>query len=160
MRLFFYSGRRVLYLAAASASIVSGLASRYFSAFLPKFIAVYAGDAIWASMIYFGFRAISIRTPLHTAALASFLFSVMIEFSQLYQAGWINELRATLLGALVLGKGFVTQDLARYSFGIAAAYLLDVFLLSCYSKRNATSIPSGRQATPDPCRHDPASMNK
>ena len=34
---------------------------------------------------------------------AALLFSYAIEFSQLYQAEWINALRHTALGGLVLG---------------------------------------------------------
>ena len=65
-------------------------------------------------------------TPWLSAVIAlAFAFSV--EISQLYQAPWINEIRSTTLGALVLGFGFLVSDLVCYSVGVCAGYLLDVF---------------------------------
>lgn len=48
-----------------------------------------------------------------------------MEFSQLYQGDWINTIRDTSLGALILGKGFLGVDLIRYSIGIVIAYVID-----------------------------------
>ena len=76
-------------------------------------------------MVYFGFRFLLVRKSLWTAVLLSLLFSFGIEFSQLYQADWINAIRHTMLGALVLGKGFLFADLVRYTVGIIIAALLD-----------------------------------
>ncbi|MCQ6560445.1 DUF2809 domain-containing protein [Paenibacillus mendelii] len=36
-------------------------------------------------------------------------------------------MRATVIGALILGKGFLAVDLVRYAAGIGAAYGLDRF---------------------------------
>ncbi len=55
----------------------------------------------------------------------SMIFSFTIEFSQLYQAGWINDIRSTLLGALILGKGFLGIDLIRYTVGIVISFVAD-----------------------------------
>ncbi|WP_349655092.1 DUF2809 domain-containing protein [Neobacillus sp. YX16] len=57
------------------------------------------------------------------------MFSFSIEFSQLYQEEWINQIRGTLLGALILGKGFLTVDLIRYTTGIAIASSLDRLII-------------------------------
>ena len=43
--------------------------------------------------------------------LAALLLSFAVEFSQLYQADWIDALRANRFGALVLGRGFLWADL-------------------------------------------------
>lgn len=106
-------------------TIVLGLASRKFSHLLLLFIAENSGDVIWAMMVYFGFRFLLVRKSLITAIWLSFSFSFGIEFSQLYQAEWINQVRGTLLGGLVLGKGFLTVDLIRYTAGILIATVLD-----------------------------------
>lgn len=57
----------------------------------------------------------------------SLMFSFGIEFSQLYQAEWINSIRATILGGLILGKGFLWIDLVRYTVGITLSYGLDQY---------------------------------
>jgi hypothetical protein len=92
------------------------------------FIHDYAGDAIWAGMIYFGFRFLLPKAPLKSSVLYTLLFTFCIEISQLYQADWINAIRHTKLGGLVLGFGFLWSDLWMYAIGIALAFLLDVCL--------------------------------
>ncbi len=120
---------RINYLLAIIVTIILGLSSRKFSALLPEWIAENAGDMLWAGMVYFGFRLCFIKRGLLWAAGSGTLFSFAIEFSQLYQAEWIVALRNTVLGALVLGKGFLAVDLVRYIFGIAIAYCLDYCVL-------------------------------
>ena len=60
-------------------------------------------------------------------ALAALLFSYCIEISQLYQAGWINAIRGTTLGALVLGHGFLWSDMVCYTVGVGLAVLIDFY---------------------------------
>jgi hypothetical protein len=43
--------------------------------------------------------------------------SFSVEFSQLYQAEWINTIRSTRIGALFLGVGFKWSDLPCYTVG-------------------------------------------
>jgi glycopeptide antibiotics resistance protein len=116
---------RKMYFGAVVLTILLGLASRKFSHLLFSFIAENAGDVLWAMMVYFGFRFLLVNKSMITAFLLSFLFSFGIEFSQLYQEDWMNQIRGTLLGALILGKGFLLVDLIRYSTGIVIAYSLD-----------------------------------
>ena len=119
-----YQLRRT-YCFAVIITILLGLASRKFGYLLFSFLAENAGDVLWAMMVYFGFRFLFLKKNMLTSILLSFLFSFGIEFSQLYQENWINQIRGTLLGALVLGKGFLTVDLIRYTTGIVIASSLD-----------------------------------
>uniref|UniRef100_A0A942T7T0 DUF2809 domain-containing protein n=2 Tax=Bacillaceae TaxID=186817 RepID=A0A942T7T0_9BACI len=96
---------------------------------LPPFLADNAGDALWAMMVYLGFRFLLFRKRILTALLLSLIFSFGIEFSQLYQAGWINQIRGTVLGALVLGHGFLMVDLLRYTIGIMIGSFIDKMAL-------------------------------
>ncbi|WP_342439661.1 DUF2809 domain-containing protein [Paenibacillus sp. FSL L8-0436] len=107
--------------------MVLGFGSRAFADQLPLFISRHFGDALWAAMIYFAFRVLLTRQQRWISVVLSFGFSFGIEFSQLYQEIWINELRATLLGGLILGKGFLWIDLIRYSAGILFSYAADRF---------------------------------
>ncbi len=113
------------YLIAVFVAMILGFSSRRYADMLPVFVAEHAGDALWASMIYFGIRLLWVRKSLLWAALVGILFCFGIEFSQLYQAEWIQAIRSTFLGALVLGSGFLTIDLVRYSVGVAVSLLLD-----------------------------------
>lgn len=116
--------RRMAYFIAVIITIVLGLASRKLP-FLPLFIEQHAGDVLWAMMVYFGFRFLFVRKSMLTAIFFSFLFCFSIEISQLYQEDWINQIRGTLLGSLILGKGFLAIDLVRYSVGIMIGAALD-----------------------------------
>ncbi|WP_246079360.1 DUF2809 domain-containing protein [Paenibacillus piri] len=118
---------RMPYFISVIICIVLGLGSRTYSGLLPVFIAEHAGDMLWASMVYFGFRFLFTSKSLAWAAAGSLLFSFGIEFSQLYQAEWIVKLRHTLLGALIIGRGFLTLDLIRYALGVTIAFGVDKF---------------------------------
>jgi len=120
-----YRNIRIAYLIAIVITISLGLASRRWSTLLPSFVAQNAGDILWAMMVYFGFRLLLVHKSTLIAIWLSFLFSFGVEFSQLYQEDWINQIRGTTLGALVLGKGFLVEDLVRYTAGIIIAAVLD-----------------------------------
>ena len=53
-----------------------------------------------------------------------------IEFSQFYHAPWIDAIRSTTLGGLVLGFGFQLSDLIRYFVGVCIGYLLNTMIAS------------------------------
>ena len=76
-------------------------------------------------MVYCMFRVLFIKQKLWISLMVSLIFSFCIEFSQLYQAEWINGIRATLIGGLILGKGFLWIDLVRYTVGSMLSYGVD-----------------------------------
>lgn len=121
--------KRLCYALAILITVILGLGSRKLSAALPAFVADHFGDALWAAMVYFGFCFLFVNTRPTRIALLSLLFCFFIEFSQLYQANWINAIRQHTLGALVLGKGFLAIDLLRYTAGVMVAYGVDSTLL-------------------------------
>lgn len=125
---------RTNYIVTALFMVALGLFSRRFSNLLPDIISEHAGDMLWAMMVYFGFRFLFVKNKILFAMIGSILFSFGIECSQLYQADWINELRYTTLGALILGRGFLFVDLVRYLSGIVLALMLDKLLI-CRKKR-------------------------
>lgn len=117
--------RRWIYLAVIFVIILIGLASRKYGNALPVFIADYSGDTLWAAMVYFGVRFLFPSSPVLKAAIGALLFSYCIEISQLYQADWINAVRNTTLGALVLGHGFLWTDLLCYTVGVLVSAMVD-----------------------------------
>lgn len=121
---------RALYCVAMFITMAAGLASRTYGEHLPQWVHEHFGDALWAGMIYFGVRMLCIHWSRARAVWISVTFSWLIEFSQLIQLPWLNELRSTLLGALILGRGFLVIDLIRYLIGILCVYLIDRFILS------------------------------
>ena len=119
------SRSRPIYFVAILAVITLGLLSRRFLNLLPAALGKYPGDVLWALMVFLGFGFWFRRAPTVVVALAAFAFSVGIEVSQLYHAPWIDSVRATLPGRLVLGSGFAWTDLAAYAVGILVGALIE-----------------------------------
>ncbi len=107
--------------------IVLGLSSRKIEG-LPEFIKDHAGDALWAAMIYWGLAFLLPARSMATLAVAAIGFCFAIEFSQLIHHPLLDRARATTLGALVLGHGFLWIDLVRYTGGTIAAAALDTLV--------------------------------
>lgn len=138
---FRYFKIRIAYVIAVATTIFFGLASRKYSYNLPSFLAENAGDVIWAMMVYYALRFLLVRRRLMLAIWISFFFCFSIEFSQLYQEEWIKQIRATSLGALILGKGFLTVDLFRYIVGILLAALFDKVVLLLIQQKSILKSP-------------------
>lgn len=99
--------------------IAWGVLSRRYPQFLPAALGKYPGDALWALMVFLGFGFCLRSSPTLVVALTVLAFSVAIEFSQLYHATWIDSIRATLLGHLILGSGFAWFDMVAYAVGVS-----------------------------------------
>lgn len=113
-------------------TIILGLLSRHIAG-IPLFI----GDILWATMIYFGFRFLFIKKSIQFIVIASLLFCYAIEFSQLYQAPWINNIRHTVIGGLILGEVFLWGDLLSYTIGVAIGVIIERgFIIITTHQRN------------------------
>jgi Protein of unknown function (DUF2809) len=99
--------------------IAAGLGSRVFGRALPEVVATYAGDTLYATMVFVVLGILAPRWSTARLALTALALSCAIEVSQLYHAPWIDAIRRTLPGALVLGCGFLWSDLVCYAAGVA-----------------------------------------
>ena len=110
---------RLAYGLALLLIIAAGLGSRVFGRHLPAFVATYAGDTLYATMVFVGLAMLAPRWSTARVATTALALSVAIEVSQLYHAPWIDRIRDTTPGALVLGYGFLWSDLACHVAGVA-----------------------------------------
>lgn len=117
--------KRWIYLTVTFVIILAGLASRKYGNALPKFIAEYIGNTLWAAMVYWGLRFLFPSASILKVAAISLLFSYCIEISQLYQVDWANAIRNTTLGALVFGHGFLWSDMICYTVGVMLSATVD-----------------------------------
>ena len=120
--------RRVLYLGCVLAVVALGLGSRRYGTYLPAFVGEYAGDTLWALMVFLGWAFVRPASPTGRLAVFALVTSYVVEFSQLYQAPWINAIRSTTVGHLVLGSTFSWLDICAYTVGVAVGVCLDVSL--------------------------------
>ncbi|CEQ23734.1 DUF2809 domain-containing protein [Paraclostridium sordellii] len=121
--------KRIIYFLITLSVMALGILSRKFMFIFPKLIAPFIGDLLWAMMIYFGLRFLMSKKNISKAFLIAILFSFSIEISQLYQANWINSIRNTILGGLILGHGFLYEDLISYSIGITMGVIFDNYVI-------------------------------
>src|SRR5262245_22673855 len=112
--------RRLVYVLFGAVVVGLGLGSRWEALGLPPFVAKYAGDALWALLVFLGFGFLFTAQATWRVALLALAFSFAVEFSQLYHAPWIDHLCSYRLGSLVLGDTFGWGDLAAYTVGVAS----------------------------------------
>lgn len=112
------------YLFALALIVVLGLSSRKVG-----WIPVETGDALWAMMVFCVLRLLLPKVKLAGVAAAALAISFADEFSQLIQWPWLVSFRETTIGHLMLGQGFLWQDLVAYVVGIAVIYGVAVAVL-------------------------------
>lgn len=107
-----------------AAWVVLGLASRW--PHLPEFCILYVGDVLWGALFLTlaAWLAPAATTPRLWASATAAV--EVIELSQLYQAPWAQEIRATALGGLLLGHSFSWSDVLCVALGTSAAALFVV----------------------------------
>jgi hypothetical protein len=123
--------RNRLFLSVALAvTIALGLASRKWPVLFPSLLGKYPGDALWALMVYWIIAWLTPNAPIKKVAVLALLISYADEFSQLYQSPWINAIRTTTLGHLILGSTFSWLDMLAYTIGVALGAAIEYSLNS------------------------------
>jgi hypothetical protein len=109
----------IVYVTLIVLTICLGLLSRQIRLIPPA-----TGDVLWALMVFFIIRLLLIHTKLKSIALISLITCYLVEISQLYQQEWVNSIRRTILGGLILGHGFLWSDLLAYTIGILIGFII------------------------------------
>jgi Protein of unknown function (DUF2809) len=114
---------RLALLVSMALIIPIGYGSRFYLSpeleWLRNWIGNLAYECFWLLFVMFWLPQIS---PLR-AAMAVCLASFAIEFLQLWQPLWLQFLRATLFGRLVLGNSFYWADFPQYIAGSFLGWL-------------------------------------
>lgn len=92
---------------------------------LPGLIATYGGDTLYATLAFFLAALLLPRWPTWRLAILALGFCYVIEISQLVHTPWLDALRATRGGHLVLGAGFLWSDPSCYAVGIVLGAVID-----------------------------------
>lgn len=114
---------RPAYAVAALVVVGLGLLSRSDAAGLPWAVAKYAGDGLWGLVVFLGLGLLLPRAPTDRAAVLAAAFAVGVEAAQLVHPAWLDAVRRTLPGGLVLGTPasvFAWADILAYLVGIGA----------------------------------------
>ena len=119
---------RLFLVIAIIVTVALGLVSRRVPELFPALLGKYPGDALWSLVVYWGIAWLIPNASIKKVAVLALLVSYADEISQLYQAPWLNAIRRTTLGHLVLGSAFSWLDMLAYTIGIAAGAAIDYFL--------------------------------
>jgi hypothetical protein len=120
--------------------IALGMASRRFPFLFPAVLGKYPGDALWALMVFIGLAFLRPHASTVRLSLLAFAVSCLDEFSQLYQAPWINTIRHTIVGHLVLGSVFSWFDMVAYAVGVLIGAFLDILFVRLIRWRAARRL--------------------
>lgn len=111
--------KRQTFLLVLAGLIFFGLTSRKVQHIPPE-----TGDALWAMSVFAFLRILSPRMSYLGTAVLSFAISYAVEFSQLIHYPWLDSVRNTWIGHMLLGQGFLWKDLVAYTIGIILMYVL------------------------------------
>lgn len=121
---------RPTYAFTAALTIGAGLLWRSRLLPLTEFLAKYGGDSLWALVVFWGLGFAFRRSTTTRIALGTVGIAWCVELLQLYHAPWIDGVRSTRLGHLVLGSSFNGPDLLAYVIGAAMGALIECTFLN------------------------------
>ena len=125
---------RLLVAALLFATFAFGLATRTSSLPWPNFVSQNFGDALWAIAVYLLLAFLVPAARPMALFFAALVISFSVEFSQLATFPWLVDARSTLVGKLLLGRGFIWVDLFRYTVGIIVIFIGDFLVTQHYQK--------------------------
>lgn len=96
----------------------------------------YGGDSLWALVVFLCFGFVYPRSSTVRIGFIAVCFAWSVEFLQLYHADWIDGIRSTRLGQVVLGTTFNSPDLLAYVIGIALGTLAERVYLNENQRTN------------------------
>ncbi len=127
---------RLRYLVATIVTIGAGLLCRMRKEWFPGVVNLYLGDTLYAVMMYFVMAFLFPSKSAYFKAFTALAICFAIELSQLYHSPFVDTLRNTLFGRLVLGSGFLWSDLLAYTIGVLFAVAIDLLLLCNRVQKN------------------------
>jgi hypothetical protein len=107
-------------------TVILGTSARKFGEQLPSLIRDYAPDIFWALMVFWTLGFIFISKPISWIALIALLISYAIEATQLYHAPFIDSIRRTTVGGMMLGYDFIWSDIFSYTSGVLLGVLIEI----------------------------------
>jgi hypothetical protein len=107
------------------AVIALGLASRKFAGLFPAALGNYPGDALWAMAAYLMVAFILPSMLVGKLVGLALAISYFVEFSQLISMPWLDAIRGTRVGHLLLGQNFDWRDLVALTIGVGVAAFVD-----------------------------------
>ncbi|MFM9941299.1 MAG: DUF2809 domain-containing protein [Hyphomicrobiaceae bacterium] len=113
-------------LLALALIIAAGLLWRYAPLDLSPGPKKYGGSALYGAMLYVLVLIARPRLAPPTAAAVAFVLAASVELFKLVQLPWLDAVRLTLPGQLLLGRVFSGWSFLAYAAAIIAAARIDL----------------------------------
>jgi Protein of unknown function (DUF2809) len=84
------------------------------------------GDALWAVMVFLVCSNCISAWSLHRRAAVAWFVCILVELSQAVHVPWLDAVRRTRVGALLLGHEFSWHDVVLYTIGIGVALVASI----------------------------------
>jgi len=94
-----------------------GFATTFYLGPGSKWVELYAGDIFYPVFWYFLIMTIFPRLNYLLLAGFNLLFDIIIEFSQLLEIPFLENIRENFIGRTIFGSGFDKNDFMYYIFG-------------------------------------------
>ncbi len=119
--------RSLIRAALALVVIAGGLGLRWygFPLGLAAFVVKYGGSLLWATMVFLLVGVLLPRLSRSQIVALAATIAILIEFSRLMHAPWLDAFRLTTAGALLLGRIFSLWNFVAYAVGIAFGVWID-----------------------------------
>lgn len=127
---------RFAWLGIALTTICVGLAIHGIAFGLAATLRDVAGDALWAVMIYAWMGSLWPLGPLRARAGLALAICWTVEVSQAWHTPWLDAVRRTTAGQLVLGSGFDVRDLGSYAVGVAVGCAAELVARKLFSRQS------------------------
>jgi hypothetical protein len=121
--------RRSYSMAAVIITIAIGLLSRSHLSIFPAVLGKYPGDLFWAETVYWTLCFVFPSASVTRIAFCAVAVSYVDEIGQLYHTPWIDQIRATAVGHLVLGTAFSWADMLSYTIGVGLCIFTERLLI-------------------------------
>src|SRR5205085_1310848 len=89
------------------------------------FVVKYGGSLLWATMVFLLIGVLLPRLTRTQLAAIAMVIAIVVEFSRLVHAPWLDAFRLTTAGALLLGRIFSLWNLVAYAVGILLGIWID-----------------------------------
>jgi hypothetical protein len=119
----------IVYFAMVGLAAWLALYARQYALAHPTSSVDFVADTLWALVVFAAMGLLFPMISTSNAASWAFLIPALFGFGQLYHAPWLEAMRGTSYGLVVLGTQFAIPDFACYAGGALLGMTVELFAL-------------------------------
>ncbi|MBP0018546.1 MAG: DUF2809 domain-containing protein [Cyanobacteria bacterium SBLK] len=130
------SNPRLLAFLSVVAIVPIGISTKFYNGIGVQWVNDYLGDVLYEmAWCWFFFIFFPTKKAIWKIPLSVFIVTCCLEFLQLWHPAWLQAIRATFAGRMLLGTTFVPADFFYYAIGCFLSWLwLQQIWSLCHTK--------------------------